>query len=177
MRSTITVRLVSVSISLLAAAFLQFVLGPAALAHGQVSVVVSPSTVTAGDRVTLSVTGVEPDLERVIVLVGQGIVIQFPTVRTDSTGSFTTQVTVPAALPGGTYRFEAIGDETLTGDLDVKAAAGGIAAQAPADLSVPSSRSRSTPAMAGLVVLALLAIGLGVMLVLRAERLRGDATP
>ncbi len=159
-----------------AAWLLSLALAPAALAHGQVSVAVTPSTVTAGDKVTLSVTGVEPDLERAIVLVGQGIVVQFPTVRTDATGSFTTQVTIPSRLPGGTYRFEAIGDETLTGDLDVMAAAGGIAAEAPVDLSVPQSRTRSGVETAGVVLFALLAVGVGAVLVLRAERLRGGAT-
>ena len=156
--------------------FLLLALAPVALAHGPVSVAVTPSTITAGDKVTLSVTGVEPDLERAIVLVGQGIVVQFPTVRTDATGSFTTQVTIPSRLPGGTYRFEAIGDETLTGDLDVMAAAGGIAAEAPVDLSVPQSRTRSGVETAGVVLFALLAAGVGVVLVLRAERLRGGTT-
>ena len=159
-----------------AAGLLLLVVAPAALAHGQVSVVVTPSTVTAGDQVTLSVTGVEPDLERVIVLVGQGIVVQFPTVRTDATGSFTATVMIPYRLPGGTYRFEAIGDETLTGDLAVMAAAGGIAAEAPADLSVPSSRTRSGLETALVVLFALVAVGVGAVLVLRAERLRGERT-
>ena len=171
-----TIRRLSRWAALPAAGLLLLAVAPAALAHGQVSVVVTPSTVTAGDQVTLSVTGVEPDLERVIVLVGQGIVVQFPTVRTDATGSFTDTVMIPSRLPGGTYRFEAIGDETLTGDLAVMAAAGGIAAEAPADLSVPSSRTRSGLETALVVLFALLAVGVGAVLALGAERLRGERT-
>lgn len=149
-------------------------LAPTVLAHGLVSVQVSPMTVTAGEKVTLRVAGVEPDQDRVIVLIGQGIVVPFPTVRTDATGSFTTEVTIPSRLPGGTYRFEAIGDETLTGEVDVIAAAGGIAAQAPAEQSVPASRSRSAPETSGLVALALLAGIVGLTLIWRAERFLGS---
>lgn len=149
------------------------VLAPSALAHGLVSVTVDPMTVTAGEDVTISVVGVEPDQDRVIVLIGQGIVVPFSTVRTDATGSFTTAVTIPSRLPGGTYRFEAIGDETLTGDVSVIAAAGGIAAQAPALQDAPELRSRSGPETVAIVAVALLAGLLGLALVLRAERFRG----
>ena len=86
----------------LAATLLLAVLAPSVLAHGIVSVTVDPRTVTAGEEVTISVSGVEPDQDRVIVLIGQGIVIPFPTVRTDASGSFTAKLTIPSRLPGGT---------------------------------------------------------------------------
>ncbi len=159
----------------LAAALLLAILAPAVLAHGVVTVTVDPMTVTAGEDVTISVAGVEPDQDRVIVLIGQGIVVPFPTVRTDASGSFVTTLTIPTRLPGGTYRFEAIGDETLTGDVDVMAAAGGIAAQAPVDLTVPESRTRGAPETGGIAVVALLAGLIGLALVWRAERFRGSA--
>lgn len=160
-------------VALPAAALLLGLVAPAVLAHGFVSVSVDPMTVTAGEQVTISVAGVEPNQDRAIILIGQGIVIPYPTVRTDASGSFSVTVTIPSRLPGGTYRFEAIGDETLTGDVDVVAAAGGIAAQAPAVQSIPDSRTRGTLETLAIVALALLAGLLGLGLVLRAERFRG----
>jgi hypothetical protein len=159
----------------LAAMLLLVVLAPSVQAHGVVSVTVDPMTVTAGEDVTISVAGVEPDQDRVIVLIGQGIVVPFPTVRTDSSGSFTVKLTIPSRLPGGTYRFEAIGDETLTGDVGVIAAAGGIAAQAPADQAVPESRTRGAPEAVAIAALAVLAGLIGLALIVRAERFRGSA--
>ncbi len=159
----------------LAATLLLAILAPSVLAHGIVSVIVDPRTVTAGEDVTISVSGVEPDQDRVIVLIGQGIVIPFPTVRTDASGSFTAKLTIPSRLPGGTYRFEAIGDETLTGDVDVMAAAGGIAAQAPAEQSVPESRTRGGLETAAMAALAVLVGLIGLAIVVRAERFRGHA--
>jgi hypothetical protein len=157
------------------AAVLLALLAPSVMAHGPASVSVDPMTVTAGEQVTISVTGVEPDQDRVIVLIGQGIVVPFPTVRTDASGSFTAQLLIPSRLPGGTYRFEAIGDETLTGDFDVIAAAGGIAAQAPVDQTVPESRTRGAPETVAIAVLALVAGLIGLALNLRAERFRRPA--
>ena len=156
--------------AIVAAAWL-LVLASQVSAHGQVSVTVTPSTVTAGDPVTLQVSGVEPDQQRVIVLVGQGIVVEFPTVRTDSTGSFTTKVEVPSRLPGGTYRFEAIGDETLTGDVNVIAAAGGIAAEVPPDLGVPATRTRSGVETGAIIAVAVLAMAAGALVVVRGEHI------
>jgi hypothetical protein len=160
-------------ISLPLAVSLALVLAPRVFGHGPASVVVNPSTVTAGENATLSVAGVEPNQDRVIILIGQGIVVTFPTVKTDASGGFTTEVTIPSRLPGGTYRFEAIGDETLTGDVDVMAAAGGIAAQAPAAQNAPEVRSRSGIEIVAIVGFALLAGLLGVALIVRAERFGG----
>ncbi|MBI3747310.1 MAG: hypothetical protein HY262_00450 [Chloroflexi bacterium] len=158
-----------------AAMLLLALVAPAVMAHDTVSVNVDPNPATAGEDVTISIAGVEPNQDRVIVLIGQGIVIPFPTIRTDSSGSFVTTVTLPTRLPGGTYRFEAIGDETLTGDVSVEAAAGGIAAQAPADQAVPESRARGAAEAGAIVALALLAGLIGLALVWRAERFRGSA--
>ena len=71
--------------------------------------------------------------------------------------------------------FEAIGDETLTGDVDVMAAAGGIAAQAPAQQPVPESRARGDLETAAIAALAVLAGLIGLTIVVRAERFRGHA--
>lgn len=155
----------------LVAPLLLAVLVPSVLAHDTTAVVVDPMTVNAGEQATISVTGVEPNQDRVIVLIGQGIVVPFPTVRTDANGSFTTKVTIPSRLPSGTYRFEAIGDETLTGDVNVIAPAEGIAAQAPAEQSMPASRTRGGLETGGIVIVALLAAVIGLGLIVRAERL------
>lgn len=162
-------------LALLAATLLLAILAPSVMAHDTVSVTVDPNPVTAGEDVTISVAGVEPNQDRVVVLIGQGIAIPFPTMRTDSSGSFVATVTLPSRLPGGTYRFEAIGDETLTGDVSVVAAAGGIAAQAPPDQAVPEARTRGVPEAGGIVVLAVLAGLIGLGLVWGAERFRGSA--
>lgn len=158
--------LVSIPLALL----LAIAFAPRASGHGATNVVVNPSTVTAGQTVTLTVTAVEPNQDRVIILIGQGIVVPFPTVKTDASGDFSTVVTIPSRLPGGTYRFEAIGDETLTGELDVIAAAGGIAAQAAVEPTVPESRSRSGVVLAAIVAFALLAGLLGLLLIVWGDR-------
>jgi hypothetical protein len=80
---------------------------------------------------------------------------------------------IPSRLPGGIYRFEAIGDETLTGDVEVIAAAGGIAAQPPADQTVPDSRARGVPETAVIVALAVVAMLIGLVLIMSADRFRG----
>lgn len=157
-----------------AAAPLLVAFAASVLAHGPASIKVDPMTVTAGQNVTISVAGVEPDQDRVIVLIGQGIVVPFPTVRTDASGSFTAKVMIPSRLPGGIYRFEAIGDEVLTGDVAVIAAAGGIAAQPPVDQTVPNSRARSVPETAVIVALAVVAMLIGLLLIVKAERFRGS---
>jgi hypothetical protein len=157
-----------------AAALLLVAFAASVLAHGPASIKVDPMTVTAGQNVTISVAGVEPDQDRVIVLIGQGIVVPFPTVRTDASGSFTAKVMIPSRLPGGIYRFEAIGDETLTGDVEVIAAAGGIAAQPPADQTVPDSRTRGVPETAVIVAFAVVAMLIGLVLIMSAERFRGS---
>lgn len=137
-----------------------------------------PNQVTAGGTVVLAGTGLEPASERQINLVGTDVIVPFGTVTTDAEGMFSVTLTVPSHLPAGTYAFQAIGDETLTTDLAVIAAAG----QAPvepgseaADLIAPRERS---PLEIGLwAVLILLAFGAGALLVARAERFGRPVPP
>jgi hypothetical protein len=137
---------------------------------------VEPAQVTAGGTVVLAGTGLEPDSDRQINLVGPDDIVPFPMATTDADGMFAVTLTVPDHLPSGTYTFQAIGDETLTTDCTVTAAAG-MAASEPINEAVAAvaPRSRSSLDLGIIGVLIVLAIGLGVLLVVRAERV-GRAT-
>lgn len=151
----------------------------AVLAHdpGASGIEVLPASVTAGDTVVLAGTGLEPNNERVLVLAGQDLVVEFGTVTTDAEGMFQTELTIPSHLPSGTYELRAIGDETLTAPLDITAVAGGAeASPGPEDASetvVP--RERTPIELALIIVLVTLATVIGGLLVWGAERLRGAA--
>ena len=177
----------------------------AVLAHageaGKEALVVEPSDVTAGQTVVLVGSGLEPDNDRVLVLAGQDLVVEFGTVRTNAEGMFQKELPIPSHLPSGIYELRAIGDETLTVPLTVTAIAGGPEAS-PAEASpaaedtaggpeaspaaeaatetvdatktvIPRER---TPIELG-VILAFVALAtiLGGLLVRRAERFRGPA--
>ncbi len=137
---------------------------------------VEPAQVTAGGTVVLAGNGLEPNSERQINLVGPDVVVAFPAATTDAAGMFAVTLTVPAHLPGGTYTFQAIGDETMTTDLTVIAAAG-VAAAEPANeaAAVVAPRSRSGLELGIIGVFLVVAVGLGLVLVVRAERVRGAA--
>lgn len=95
--------------------------GGTVLAHeggaGEESVAVEPSSVTAGGSVVLAGSGLEPESERVLVLAGQGLVVEFGTVTTDAEGMSSQELTIPSHLPAGTYELRAIGDEILSAPL------------------------------------------------------------
>jgi len=159
----------------------------AVLAHageaGKEALVVEPSDVTAGQTVVLVGSGLEPDNDRVLVLAGQDLVVEFGTVRTNAEGMFQKELPIPSHLPSGIYELRAIGDETLTVPLTVTAIAGGPEASPAADAAtetvdatktvIPRER---TPIELG-VILAFVALAtiLGALLVRRAERFRGPA--
>jgi hypothetical protein len=147
-----------------------------ALAHegsGEEEIVVEPASVTAGDIVVLAGSGLEPDNDRVLVLAGEDLIVEFGTVRTDAEGMFSKELTIPNHLPSGNYELRAIGDETVSTPLAVAAAAGG-AAPPPGDAQETIVPRERTPIELALI-LALVAIAglLGGFLVWRAERFRG----
>ena len=151
-----------------------------ALAHegeaGEETLAVEPESVTAGDTVVLAGSGLEPDSDRVLVLAGGHLVVEFGTVRTDAQGMFQTELTIPSHLPSGTYELRAIGDETLTAAVAVTAAAGAAASE-PADPARETilAHDRSPVELAitfGALTIIVIA---GVLLVWRAERLGGAA--
>ncbi len=152
-----------------------------AMAHegagGEETIAVEPSSVTAGDTVVLAGSGLEPDNERVIVLAGQDLVVEFGTVMTDAEGMFQEELTIPGHLPTGTYELRAIGDETLTVPLEVTAAAGGQeASSAPTEANeTVVLRERTQFELALILALVGLAAVAGGLLVWRAERFGGAA--
>ena len=152
--------------------------GLAAMAHegsGEEEILVEPSTVTAGGTVVLAGSGLEPNDERVIVMVGQHDTIHLTEVETDAEGMFSLELTVPAHLPTGTYELQAIGDETLTVPLAITAAAGAADVTSAAEESVVA-RQRGPVELAIILGFVAIAAAIGGWLVWRAERFRGIRT-
>jgi hypothetical protein len=131
---------------------------------------IEPSQLEAGGTVVLAGSGLEPDSDRVLQLVGHDLIIQFGTVTTDADGAFATELAIPGYLPAGTYEVQAIGDETLSTPIAVTAAAGTTAASTtdPGETVVARSRSALELAVLGLVIAG--ALGVGVVLVRAADR-------
>ena len=175
------------------------------LAHegeeGKETLAVEPSTLEAGGTVVLAGSGLEPDSDRVLVLAGGNLIVEFGTVKTDADGRFEKELTIPGHLPAGTYELRAIGDETLTVPLGILEAAAVVASPAPNTSPAPNAtpvpnatpaadatvapidptktvvpRER-TPIELGLILaLTALAAVAGGLLVWRAERFRGGST-
>ncbi len=145
---------------------------------GEETLAVEPSSMTAGDSVVLAGSGLEPDSDRVLVLAGGRLTVEFGTVKTDAEGMFSKELIIPNHLPSGNYELQAIGDETLTVPLAITAAAGGAEASPPpngaGETVVPRERA---PLELGLIlVLAAAAALVGGWLAWRAERLRAAPT-
>jgi hypothetical protein len=163
-----------------AAAVLLFAVAVPTVAHsgGEGSgISIEPSQVTAGGTVVLAGTGLEPNSERQINLVGPDVIVPFPKVTTDADGMFAVTLTIPAHLPAGTYTFQAIGDETLTTDCTVLAAAGMAAAEPKDEIAAVVPRSRSGLELGVIGLLLVLAVSVGVLLVVWAERVGRAAQP
>lgn len=137
---------------------------------------VEPSTVTAGGTVVLAGTGLEPNSDRQITLVGPDVVVPFPKATTDADGMLNVTLTIPAHLPAGTYTFQAIGDETLTTELIVMAAEGAANPEPPSEAAaMVTPRTRSIVELGIIGLLLILAVGAGLLLVSRAERFGASA--
>jgi hypothetical protein len=154
---------------------------PAALAHGgsgEEGIEVEPTSITAGQTVILAGQGLEPDSDRVLVLVGGDLTVSFGTVTTDADGGFSQELTIPSHLPSGTYELQAIGDETLTTPLAVTAAAGGAAASPEANDQNETVVARERTPLDLVLILGFVAVAavVGGLLVWQAERLRGTST-
>ena len=155
--------------------------GLAVMAHegsGEAKIEVEPSSVTAGDTIVLAGSGLEPDSDRVLVLAGEGLTVEFGSVKTDAEGMFSTELTIPNHLPSGNYELQAIGDETLTTALAVAAAAGVAEASPGANdaKETVAARDRTPVELALILAFVAMAALVGGLLVWRAERLRGVPT-
>ena len=153
----------------------------AAMAHqgsGGETLEVEPSSITAGDTVVLAGSGLEPDSDRVLVLAGPDLTIEFGTVKTDGEGMFSEQLTIPNHLPSGAYEFRAVGDETLTVPLAVTAATGatGASSEPNAASETVVARQRSPLELGVILGFVAVAAAIGALLVWRAERFRGPQT-
>lgn len=151
-------------------------LATTALAHsGEGSgIAVEPTSVTAGNTVILAGTGLEPNSDRVLVLVGGELTVALGTVTTDAEGMFATELTIPSHLPSGTFELQAIGDETLTVPLGITALVGGAGAPATngeQEAIDPRQRGAVELGLIGFLV-AFLAMT-GGLLIWRAERFGG----
>lgn len=149
--------------------------GLAAMAHeggGEEEILVEPSTVAAGGTVVLAGSGLEPNDERVILLVGEHDTLHLTEATTDAEGMLSIELTVPAHLTSGTYELRAIGDETLTVPLAVTGAAGAADVPTVADEPVVARR-RGALELGIIVVLAAVIAALGARLAWTAERFRG----
>ena len=140
---------------------------------GEAKIEAEPSSLTAGDTLVLAGSGLEPDNDRILVLAGEGLTVEFGTVRTDAEGMFSKELTIPSHLPSGNYELRAIGDETLTTPLAVTATAGAAAPPAANDETTVVARERSSIELASILVFVALAAVLGCLLIWRAERFRG----
>lgn len=166
----------SVPIAVVLGLLLSLSAGLAAMAHeGEEGLEVEPSSVTAGDTVVLAGSGLEPNDERVIVLVGQHDTIHLTEVETDAEGMFSLELAVPAHLPTGTYELQAIGDETLTVPLAITAASGAAIEPNAAEESVVA-RPRGPLELGIILAFVAIAAALGGWLVWRAERFPGTQT-
>ena len=159
---------------------LSFSIALTAVAHEgstEETVEAEPSSLTAGGRVVLAGSGLEPDSDRVLVLAGEGLIVEFGTVTTDAEGMFSRDLTIPGHLPSGNYELRAIGDETLAATIAVTAAAGGAQASPAANASDETvvARGRSPLELGAILVLVVLAAAAGVLLVWHAERFRSPA--
>lgn len=110
-------------------------------------IVLEPTTVTAGGSVLLAGANLEPNSERLVVLAGSHILIEFGTTPTDADGRLSLELPIPGHLPAGVYQVRAIGDETLTAELQVAAAPGTVAGPSPAaaPAASPQPAAGTTP--------------------------------
>jgi len=160
---------------------LSFSVALTAVAHegsGDETVQAEPSSLTAGGTLVFTGSGLEPTSDRVLVLAGEGLTVEFGTVTTDAEGMFTKELTIPSHLPSGNYELRAIGDETLAATIAIAAAAGGALASPAANASdeIVVARERSSLELGAIVVLVVLTAVAGLYLVLRAERFQGHAS-
>lgn len=166
-------RRLSILVAILGAMLLSAGVATAHSGGDEESVQAEPSAVDAGQVVTFAGSGLEPDSDRVLVLAGNDLVIEFGTVRTDGEGMFAKELDIPSHVPTGSYELRAIGDETLTATLTVtgvaQTTAGANGGTAGAEMIVP--RDRPTAEIGAMIAIAVLIVLAGILVAWRAERI------
>jgi hypothetical protein len=85
---------------------------------------------------------------------------------------FSIKIVIPAHLPSAVYEFQAIGDETLTAQLNVEGSAGSSPGSQPTTAE-PSPRQRSGFDLAAWLAIAAASLAAGLLLAIGAERIGG----
>lgn len=130
-------------------------------------------TLVVGDSIAVMGTKFSKRTSLRLVVVGLGGRFELPEATTDSAGSFTLQVLIPANAPIGAYRLVALaddGDEAAA--LDVALIANGASSDsvmdvptaAPTDQPLALERATSPLVTWGAVGIVLIALGLGTSL-------------
>jgi hypothetical protein len=148
-------------------------------AHGEPVIVVEPAIVAAGSEVTVTGSEMEPGEVFTIALEGTTASVTLGEATAAGEGEqagFVVEFLIPADTPPGSYTLRATTEEgeTATADLTITAPTE-TAGDEPATVQEPSGelhaleRSKPFPPVAGASVVALLAAGLGLRLILARE--------
>jgi LPXTG-motif cell wall-anchored protein len=130
-------------------------------------ITVSPSTFQAGDTVTVTGTGFQPDFETVIEF--NSVTVQVGTVTTDGAGAFSLEVTIPLDATDGPHTITAVCDaEGNITSTDVTVSSTSAPTTPPPGGPLPRTGSDAQP----LVIAGLVALLAGIALVLVSRRRR-----
>jgi len=148
-----------------------------ALAHGEPVIVVDPSVAAAGGTIVVTGTEMEPGEVFSLVLENASTSIALGEATAEGEGEeggFAVSLVLPADLPAGFYTLRAFTEEgeSAIADLTVTAAAaqadaGPATAQEPSGEQHVLDRSKPVGQVAGVAVLALGSVFLGVWLIRR----------
>ncbi len=134
-------------------------------------VTVDPSTFEAGDTVTVTGSGLEPNFETTIEF--NSVTVEVGTATTDATGAFEVEVTIPADAADGAHTISAVCDTSgNVSSTDVTVSSISTATTAPGGGPLPRTGSDPQPLVVagGIAVL----VGIGFVLVSRRRRNASD---
>ncbi|HZQ10432.1 MAG TPA: hypothetical protein VFD70_27885 [Anaerolineae bacterium] len=143
-----------------------------ALAHGAPAISVTPNIVAPGGTITVKGTTMGASEDFKMSLEGVKFRADFGSASSDANENMTAQYTIPGDTPAGDYQVKALsGDgDAATADLTVTATANVMPTPAPGTMAEPSAapheipRSRTPLEIIGLIAVALLSAGVGVVL-------------
>ncbi len=147
-----------------------------ALAHGEPVIAVQPTIVAAGEEI--AVIGTEMEAGEVFIITLEGmtdsiLLGEAAVVEEGDDGGFEATFTIPADTPPGSYTIRAATDEeTAVADVTITAPTHEASA-VPATIQEASSeshdldRSKSAGQVAGVIIVALVSLGLGFWLTRR----------